>query len=203
MNDRSDASVIVPTQERRLKGHRRPQVLWGVLIVLITLAPYLPALRGGFIWDDDVLITENPMIKASDGLQRFWLSTEAPEYLPLTSSVWWLEWRLWGAHAAGYHAVSVWLHAINAVLIWMVLRRLKIPGAWFAALVFAVHPVTVATVVWISEQKNILSMFFYAMAILLYLEFDERGPWRWYGLSLAAFVLALLSKTAVVMTPFV
>jgi hypothetical protein len=177
---------------------------WGcALIVLLTVVAYFPAMRGGFVFDDYALLINNPLVKASDGLHRFWFTTQAPDYYPLTWSLWSLEWRLWGDHPRGYHVVNVLLHAVNAILVWMILRRLKIPGALVAALVFAVHPVNVATVAWISEQKNTLSMLFYAMAIVLYLQFDEDSRWRWFGLSLAAFLLALLSKTAVVMLPVV
>jgi tetratricopeptide (TPR) repeat protein len=177
--------------------------LGALLIVALTVSAQFPAMRGGFVFDDSILITNNPLIKASDGLYKFWFTTDAPDYYPLTWSLWWMEWRVWGANATGYHVVNVLLHAINAVLVWMVLRRLKIPGAWLAALVFAIHPVNVATAAWISEQKNTVSMLFCAAAILLYLRFDEEDKWSCYALSLSAFLLALLSKSAVVMLPVV
>jgi len=173
------------------------------LLLLATFVTYLPALRDGFVWDDGPLITDNRIIQAHDGLYRSWFTTEAMDYYPVTQSLWWLEWRLWGKNAGGWHAVNVLLHAANVVLVWTVLRRLRIPGAWLAALLFAVHPVNVATVAWISEQKNTLSMLFFALSILWYLRFDETSHWRWYGWSLAAFLLALLSKAAVVMLPVV
>jgi len=175
----------------------------GLILLLLTIVAYLPAMRGGFLWDDGLLITQNRAVKANDGLHRIWLTTETSDYYPLTWSLWWLEWRVWDGRATGYHVVNVLLHAIGTVLVWLVLRRLNVPGAWLAALVFAIHPVNVATVAWISEQKSTLSMFFYALAVLLYLKFDEEGQWLWYGLSVGVFLVALLSKTAVVMLPVV
>jgi protein O-mannosyl-transferase len=175
----------------------------GTFLFLLTCMVYLPGLRNGFVWDDDNLVVNSRLVRASDGLYRFWCTTEATDYWPLTSTAWWLEWRLWGNRPVGYHVVNVLLHAANATLIWIILRRLKVPRAWLAALLFAIHPVNVATAAWISEQKNTLSMLLFGAAILLYLRFDEAGRWRWYTLSLAAFVLSLLSKAAVVMLPVV
>lgn len=177
--------------------------LLAVILVVITFVAYFPALRGGFVFDDLGLIRNNRMVHADDGLHRVWFTTEAPDYFPLTWSLWWLEWRLWGDNPLGYHCVNVLSHAVNAVLAWLVLKRLRVPGAWVAGLVFAIHPVNVATGAWISEQKNTVSMFFYAMAVLLYLRFDGTSRWLWYGLSLATFLLALLGKSAVVMLPVV
>ena len=181
-------------------ARRRPLILAAV-IVAVTLLVYIPAMRGGFCWDDHGFLIGNKQVEARDGLRRLWLTTEAPDYFPLTSSVLWFGWRIWKENPAGYHVVNVLLHAASAVLLWRVLARLRVPGAWLAGLLFAVHPVAAASAAWITELKNTLPMALYLLAILAYLACDECGSWRLYGIALVLFLLALLAKTSVVMLP--
>jgi len=173
------------------------------LIVVATAAAYIPAMRAGYVWDDKLLLFQNPLIRARDGLYRFWFTADAPDYFPLTSTDWWLEWRVWRGDPAPYHVGNILLHALAAVLLWRVVARLKAPGALLAGLVFAVHPVTVASVAWIAERKNNLSMVLYLLSLLAYLRFEHRPQAKWYALALAAFLATLLAKTSLVMLPAV
>jgi hypothetical protein len=130
---------------------RRHQWLFGLFLLAATVIAYLPMWHAGFIWDDDLLLTANPLIKSPHGWHQFWFTTKTPDYFPVMSSVFWIEWRLWGMNAVGYHVVNVLLHATNAILLWQLLARLKIPGARLAAAIFALHPVNAASVAWIAE----------------------------------------------------
>ena len=190
-----------------LKATQTPllaRLLPGAAILVITLAAYLPSLKCGFVWDDnDIYITNNPLIKAPDGLRRFWFTLEPTDYYPLVSSAWWFQWRIFGLNAAGYHAVNVFLHAVCAVLLWRVFTKLQIPGALLAAMAWSAHPVNVETVTWISELKNILPMTFSLLSFLAYLEFQKAHRHRDYWLALGLFLLALLGKPGTAMFPFV
>lgn len=179
------------------------QCLPGLSLVAMVAAVYLRSVDGGPIFDDDSLIFQNLLTQSPDGLAKYWFSTEPSDYFPLTSTMFWLEWRAWGADTTGYHVVNMLLHALSCVLLWRVLRSLAIPGAWIGAMIFALHPVNVATVAWISQGKNTLPMVFALLSAWLYLRFDETpGRSRWlYAGAAAAFLAALLSKTSVVVLP--
>ena len=146
--------------------------LLAALLVGMVLAAYGPALRAGFIWDDDDYVTENPLLHTPDGFERIWLSMDAPsQYFPLVYTAFRIEYGLWGLDQFGYHLINVLFHAANALLLWLLLRRLDIPGAWFAAAVFALHPVHVESVAWITERKNVMSLFFSLASMLAWLRF--------------------------------
>jgi len=171
------------------------------IIAVVTLLVYLPAFRAGFIWDDDIVLTANRLIQSPDGWWRMWMTKDQTFYFPITWLSFWLEWRLWGMNATGYHVTNVLLHILGAVLVWRILDRLRVPGAWLGGLLFAVHPVNVESVAWIAERKNTLSLVLAAAATLKFLDFETTGRRRDYALTLGLFVLALLSKSAVVMLP--
>ena len=182
-------------------ARRRPW-LPVALLVGVTMLAYLPSLANGFIWDDTISLTQNPYIRSANGLGQFWFSTRTTDYWPVTATTLWAEWRLWGLNPLGYHATNLALHVGEVLLLWAILRRLRVPGAELAALLFAVHPVNVETVAWITQRKNLMAMLFYLLSILGFLRAEE-GSRTAYGLSLAAFVLALLSKGSVAILPVV
>jgi protein O-mannosyl-transferase len=195
------------------------------VIILVAFIAYLPTLSNEFVWDDDALLTNNDFIKSPDGLYKFWYATEQMDYWPVTYSTLWIEWRLWGMHSTGYHINSLILHIVASLLIWVILKKLSIPGAFLAAIIFAVHPVNVESVAWIAQRKNLMAMLFFLLSILWYLKFlgharaakpsVVRYPFpifsyfvlhpssfnAWYWLSLFAFVLAMLGKGSVAVLP--
>ncbi len=173
-----------------------------VLLVGLLVLAYLPALNGGPVWDDDAHLTR-PDMQSWQGLGRIWFEVggATPQYYPLLHSAFWLEHRLWGDAVLGYHLTNLALHAVSALLLLTILRWLKIPGAWLAAFLFALHPVHVESVAWMSEQKNALATVFYLGAALAYLHFDRTRRRALYFLATGLFVAALLSKSVTAILP--
>ena len=162
---------------------------------------YWPSLNGGFVWDDNGHVTQ-PALQSMQGLWRIWFDLGATQqYYPLLHSAFWMEHRLWGDAVLGYHLVNVALHALAACLVVQIVRRIGLPGAWLAGFVFALHPVFVESVAWISEQKNTMSTVFCLASALVYLRFDKTRSRRQYMLAAALFVAALLSKTVTATLP--
>ncbi len=186
-----------------------PVTVAGAVLCLLVAVSYFPALSAGFLWDDQVLKLATPLHTWS-GLVHIWFGPRGliqyeAHYWPLLYTLFWLEHKLWGLAPLGYHLVNLLLHTGVVLLLWRLLRRLEVPGAWFAAAVFAVHPLHVESVAWVIGRKDVLATVFYLSSVLAYIRCTEmpRGRRRGgpYLLAVALFVLGLLSKSIAITLP--
>jgi len=203
-------------KDRNTKSHIWVKKVVGLTVVkvfflfFIVFLVYLPTLRNGFVWDDDSL-TQNVLLKTGSGLWKIWTSPSAlseyeKHYWPLVYSTFWVEYKLWDLNPFGYHLINVFLHSLNAVLLWIILRRICVPGSYLSAVIFALHPVHVESVAWIIERKDVLSGLFYLLSFLTYTHFDSKVSHKpsapiMYALSLFFFLCAMLSKSITVSLP--
>jgi protein O-mannosyl-transferase len=189
------------------------RIAGGATIILLAVMAYQPALDGKFVWDDDSWTTGiSWLLRSPEGLWKMWSNVRAlQQYYPLTGTTFWIDYHLWGFWTYPYHVENLVLHILSALLFWQLLRRLQVPGAWLAATIFALHPLMVESVAWITERKNVLSMVLYLSALLAYGRFTgfwstndpPKRDWKFYGLAFALFVLALLAKTTAFSFPAV
>ncbi|MGD0388444.1 MAG: hypothetical protein ABSC42_05755 [Tepidisphaeraceae bacterium] len=189
--------------------------LWAAVLGLIALVAFWPAINGTFLWDDDQYVTQNKALQDVSGLKQIWkIPPGTIQYYPLTFTLLWVEHQIWGNNSLGYRVVNLLMHAGAAVVLWRLLRRLSIPGAWAAAAIWAVHPLQAESVCWISECKNVLSGLLAIGSALFFLEFaglrdpdskhrvwNLREDWQAYLISVGLFLLAMLAKTVVVFLP--
>ena len=185
-----------------------PAMSWkflpAVLIVLAGLWAFYPALSGEWLWDDGSLVARNALVHDPAGLWKIWFEpSRLIDYFPLKVSVEWLEWHLWQNQTFGYHLTNIVLHILSALLIWRLFGKLGMRLAWLGGLIFAVHPVTVESVAWISELKNTLSLPPLLLAMGAWVDYEEKGNRKDYFLALGLFLVAMLCKTSMVMFPMV
>ena len=178
-----------------------------LILIFAVFLTYLPAFWAGFIWDDDYHVKSNPTVIGPLGLKEIW-TTGAGQFFPLVLTTFWIEHALWGLNPLPYHLINVFQHAISTVLLWKVLRRLQIPGAWLGAALWALHPLQVESVAWISEMKNTQSGLFYLLAILFYVRWQQNGKDEVYldlnyAFTLLCCALAMASKSSTLVLPAV
>jgi tetratricopeptide (TPR) repeat protein len=194
---------------------RQREWVWALLLFAFVLVAYVQVFQAGFIWDDESHLTRNPAVIGPLGLKEIWTTTQAV-YYPLVLTTFWALHKVVGLNPLPYHLLNVFLHAASAILLWRVLKQLQIRGAWLGAALWALHPVMVQSVAWITEVKNTQSCLFYLLSIFFFLRWEDQGgavsrPERQTGdrrsfgfaLSLFFFLLATLSKPSVVMLPVV
>ncbi len=209
----------MPVHESRVSFWRRDW-FWALLLGALVFIAYAQVFRAGFIWDDESHLTRNPCVIGPLGLKEIWTSAQAV-YYPLVLTTFWTLHKFVGLNPLSYHALNVLLHAASAILLWRVLKLLQVRGAWLGAALWALHPVMVESVAWVTELKNTQSCLFYLLSILFFLKWEEQGeatrrptaPFAKAGgdrrflmlfaLSLLFFIMATLSKPSVVMLPFV
>lgn len=192
-------------------------------LFVLCLIAFFPGLGGTFIWDDDFYVTNNPTLRSWGGLTDIWFNIGAtPQYYPMTHTSFWIEWQLFGPNPLAFKITNLVLHTLSAMMLWVLLRRLQVPGAWVAAAVFAVHPLQVQSVAWITERKNVLSGAFFFASLIVYLRYSgltpapaaaaDRSrsplslpddPQRLYWLALVLFACAVLSKSVTAVLPAV
>ncbi len=176
--------------------------LIAALLIAVTFAAYWPCWYGTWVWDDQVHLLNNPVLRPG-GLAKVWIPGGYLNYWPITYTVYWLEFQLWGLQPLGYHLVNLTFHCVAALLVWRVLTRMQLPGAWLAAAIFALHPINVESVAWVAQLKGIISLVFGLLSLLCYLSFERKsGRWR-YALALAMFVLSALAKGELLTLPIV
>jgi Flp pilus assembly protein TadD len=177
----------------------------GLLLILFAVVVYLPSWKGEFLWDDNTSVTQSEIVHDDAGWWKAWVAPPPshPDYFPLTTDSYWCEWRLWGDNPAGYRITNILLHALCALLLWRLFLAMGLAGAWWGALIFAVHPVNVESVAWIAERKNLLSMALAIPSFMAFIRWLESGGCRWYRLSIALFFLSLCAKASVVALPLV
>ena len=179
--------------------------IFAIALVLTTLLAYRPVWHGTPLMDDGAYLITTPELRSVSGLVRIWAEPQtAPQehlrqYHPLVNTVFWIGNKLWGDAMLGYHFVNIFLHSVSALLLWKILRRLEVAGAWLAAALFALHPVQVDSVAWLAELKNTLSGVFFFGCVFAYLRFDRTRTWRPYAFALLLFCLGLLAKAIVAM----
>jgi tetratricopeptide (TPR) repeat protein len=172
-----------------------------LLLFVLAFLIYGFGIGRGFDFDDPICISQNPLLTRPDAFRAIWFTSAAPNYYPLYWSLLRVQWMLWGMAPLGYHLVNLLMHCVNSVLVWRVAREWRLPGAWWVAAIFAVHPVNVQTVAWAAEQKNTWSFFFMALALLSFIRHARDRQWGQYFLSLLWFALALAAKPSTVFLP--
>jgi Flp pilus assembly protein TadD len=185
--------------------HFRSNILIALILVAAAILPYAGSWNGEFLWDDNTILAESELIADSSGWWKIWIDPPPshPDYFPLTSLSFWLEWRIWGDSPHGYRVMNTLLHAATVLMLWRLLQTISIPGAWLAALLFALHPVNAESVAWISERKNLLAMTFAIPSFIWFLRWDASRKPLPYMASIILFFLAAAAKASVVTLPLV
>lgn len=192
------------TQPFALQQAIKAYLIAGLGLVLLSVLPYVPAVHGEFLWDDhELYISNNPLLKNPAGWYRAWVTTDTADYLPLTYTLFWCEWQLFGDNPFGYHVVNIVLHSMCVLFLWRILVCLKLRGAWVAAAIFAVHPVNVEAVAWISQAKALLATLFGFASLLAFLNDRSNSSNKRYLLSLFFFALSLAAKPTFIAMPFI